>query len=190
MKSSDAAPAMFASNWIRLGFIFATALFCMSIPGSLVEKNTHTFLYGYFSHESLPVKVILSMAIVQPKKVLRPPGEEKLVDKSSNAEHVTSIAINFLKSLGNKRGIKPKKVALQGQRYVVELEIGKNKNAVVQIEVATREIKEYEIQKKEKEASSLGLPLSPKTLIMICGITVVLYVVLEFVNVSAILFGR
>jgi hypothetical protein len=138
----------------------------------------------------LCVKVILSMVMAQPKKVLRPPGEEKLGEKLPNAEHVTSIAIEFLKGLGNKRGVKPKKVALQGQRYVVELEIGKNKNAVVQIEVATREIKEYEIQKKEKEASGMGLPLSPKTLLMICGITVLLYLVLEFVNVSNILFGR
>lgn len=130
------------------------------------------------------------MAIAQPKKVLRPAGEEKLVEKSPNAEHVTSIAIGFLKSLGNKRGVKPKKVALQGQRYVVELEVGKNKNAVVQIEVATKEIKEYEIQKKEKESVGLSLPLSPKTLIIICAISVGLYVLLEFVNVSAVLFGR
>jgi len=138
----------------------------------------------------MSVKVILSMAIPQPKKILRPPSEEKLVDRSPNAEHVTSIAIAFLKSLGNKRGVKPKKVALQGQRYVVELEIGKNKNAVVQIEVTTKEIKEYEIQKKEKESAGLSLPLSPKTLIIVCAISVALYIVLEFVNVSAVLFGR
>jgi len=130
------------------------------------------------------------MAIAQQKKVLRSPNEEKALEKSPNAEHVTSIAIGFLKELGNKRGVKPKKVSLQGQRYVVELEIGKNKNAVVQIEVATREIKEYEIQKKEKEESSSRLPLSPKTLIIVCGISLALYFVLEFLNVSAMLFGR
>jgi hypothetical protein len=130
------------------------------------------------------------MALAQQKKVLRPQGEEKTVDKSPNAENVTSIAINFLKELGDKHGVKPKKVSLQGQRYVVELEIGKNKNAVVQIEVASREIKEYEIQKKEKEESGAGLPLSPKTLVIVCGLMVGLYLILEFIHVSAILFGR
>jgi hypothetical protein len=126
------------------------------------------------------------MAVAQQKKILRTPGEER----TPNAEHVTSIAIDFLKTLGNKRGIRPRKVSLQGQVYVVELGIGNDKTAVVQIEVQTREIKEYEIKTKEKEESGLNLPLSPKTLIMIFGISVVTYLFLEFINVPGILFGR
>ena len=126
------------------------------------------------------------MAIAQQKKILRPPAELR----APNAENVTSIAIDFLKTLGNKRGIKPKKVSLKEQVYTVELDIGKDKTAVVQIEVQTREIKEYEIQKKEKEESAFSLPLSPKSLIMIFGVSVAVYFVLEFINVSGVLFGR
>ena len=122
----------------------------------------------------------------QQKKILRTSVEGKL----PNAEHVTSIAIDFLKTLGNKRGIKPKKVSLQGAVYIVELDIGKDKTAVVQIEVQTREIKEYEIKTNEKEESGLGLPLAPKTLIMTFAISVIAYLLLEAINVPSILFGR
>jgi len=45
--------------------------------------------------------------------------------KTLNAQQVTSIAMAFLKSLGHKRGIKPKHVFIENQRYVVEAEIGK-----------------------------------------------------------------
>jgi len=122
----------------------------------------------------------------QQKKILR----TSIEGKPPNAEHVTSIAIDFLKTLGNKRGIKPKKVSLQGEAYTVELDIGKDKTAVVKIEVLNREIKEYEIRTKEKEESGLGLPLAPKTLIMIFSISVITYLLLEAINVPSILFGR
>jgi hypothetical protein len=126
------------------------------------------------------------MAVEQQKKILRTSMEGKL----PNAEHVTSIAIDFLKTLGNKRGIKPKKVSLQGAVYIVELDIGKDKTAVVQIEVQTREIKEYEIKTNEKEESGLGLSLAPKTLVMTFAISVIAYLFLEAINVPSILFGR
>ena len=126
------------------------------------------------------------MAVAQQKKILRPPSE----GRPPNAENVTSIAIDFLKTLGNKRSIKPKKVSLQGQMYTVELEIGNDKTAVVQIEMQTREIKEYEIKTKEKEESALSLPLSPKSLILIFGVSAAVYFVFELLNISSILFGR
>jgi phage anti-repressor protein len=122
----------------------------------------------------------------QQKRIVRPPGEAK----PPNAEHATSIAIEFLKALGNKHGIKPRKVSLQGQAYAVELDVGKDKTAVVQIEAQTREIKEYEIKMKEKEESGLNLPFSPKLLVMIFGVSAVVYFVFEFLNVSGLLFGR
>jgi hypothetical protein len=122
----------------------------------------------------------------QQKKIIRPSAE----GRPPNAEHVTSIAIEFLKALGNKHGIKPRKVSLQGQTYTVELDVGKEKTASVQIEAQTREIKEYEIKTKEKEESGLNLPLSPKMLIMIFGISALVYLVFEFLNVSGVLFGR
>jgi hypothetical protein len=128
------------------------------------------------------------MAITQQqqKKIIRPPTEVK----PPNAEHATSIAIEFLKALGNKHGIKPKKVSLQGQMYTVELDVGKDKTAAVQIEAQTREIKEYEIKTKEKEESALNLPLSPKTLIIIFGISAAVYFIFEFLNISGMLFGH
>lgn len=122
----------------------------------------------------------------QQKKMIQPPTEGGL----PNAEHVTSRAIVFLKALGNKHGIRPRKVSLQGQMYVVELDVGKDKSATVQIEVQTREIKEYEIKNKEKEEGGFNLPLSPKTLIMIFGISAVVYLVFGFLNVSGLLLGR
>jgi phage anti-repressor protein len=126
------------------------------------------------------------MAVTQQKKILRTPVE----GRPPNAENVTSIAIDFLKTLGNKHGIKPKKVSLQGQTYIVELEIGKDKTAMVQIEMQTREIKEYEIKTKEKEESALGLPFSPKALIVVFGVSAAVYFVFELLNISSILFGR
>ena len=122
----------------------------------------------------------------QQEKIQRTPADKK----PPNAEHVTSIAVDFLKILGNKRGIRPKKVSLQGEVYVVELEIGKEKTAVVQIEVQTREIKEYEIKTVEKEESGIGLPFSLKTLIMIFGISAITFLLLEAINVPSIFPGH
>jgi hypothetical protein len=122
----------------------------------------------------------------QQKKIIQPPTE----GGPPNAEHVTSRAIIFLKALGNKHGIRPRKVSLQGQMYVVEMDVGKDKSATVQIEVQTREIKEYEIKNKEKEEGGFNLPLSPKTLIMIFGISAVVYLVFGFLNISGLLLGH
>jgi hypothetical protein len=122
----------------------------------------------------------------QQKKIIRLPAEAK----PPNAEHVTSIAIEFLKALGNKHGIRPRKVSLQGQMYTVELDVGKDKTAAVHIEAQTREIKEYEIKTKEKEESGLNLPFSPRMLIIYFGISVAVYFIFEFLNVSGVLFGR
>lgn len=122
----------------------------------------------------------------QQKKIMRPPAE----GKPPNAENVTSIAVEFLKALGNKHGIRPRKVSLQGQMYTVELDVGKDKTAAVHIEAQTREIKEYEIKTKEKEESGLNFPFSPKVLVMIFGVSAVVYFVFEFLNVSGLLFGR
>lgn len=122
----------------------------------------------------------------QQKKIIRAPMEVK----PPNAENVTAFAIEFLKTLGNKRGIKPRKVSLQGQTYVVELDVGKDRAAVVRIEAQAREIKEYEITVKEKEESGFNLPLSPKTLVLVFGVSAAVYFIFELVNLSGILFGH
>ena len=128
----------------------------------------------------------MTVARQQQEKITQPLVEEK----PPNAEHATSIAVKFLKMLGNKHGVKPRKVSLQGSVYTVELDVGKDRAAIVQIEAQTREVKEYEIKTKEKEESGLNLPLSPKTLIVVFGISAAVYLIFGFLNVSGMLFGR
>jgi hypothetical protein len=105
--------------------------------------------------------------------------------KNPNAERVTLIALDFLKRLGNKRDLKPEKVSLQGERYVAEIKV-KKRTAIVQIDRTTEEIKEYEIKSETEEAPSFS-PLSPKTLLIICGIVILLYIVLSLLGVQSFL---
>jgi len=59
--------------------------------------------------------------------------EEEEKTQLLNAEEVTLIATRFLRRLGNRHGLKPIKASLQGERYVVEVEL-KKKIATVQID--------------------------------------------------------
>jgi hypothetical protein len=128
----------------------------------------------------------MTVAQQQQEKISQPPVE----GKSLNAEHATSIAVEFLKTLGNRCGVKPRKVSLQELIYIVELDVGKDKTATVQIDAQTRDVKEYEIKTKEKEESGLNLPLSPKTLIIFFSVSAAVYLIFEFLNVPGLLFGR
>ena len=67
-----------------------------------------------------------------------------------NAEVVTTMTTSFLKRLGHKGGLKPKRVSLEGEVYTVEVET-KRFTAVVRVGAATREIKEYDVQPKSEE---------------------------------------
>jgi hypothetical protein len=95
-----------------------------------------------------------------------------------NAEAVTSIATGFLRRIGHKSGLKPKRVSLEEDIYTVEIEM-KKLTAVVQIDSKTHEIKAYEIQSKGEEASSFSI--SPKTMIITFGVSAGVYVTLYFV---------
>ena len=66
-----------------------------------------------------------------------------------NAEVVTTMTTSFLKRLGHKGGLKPKRVSLEGDVYTVEVET-KKFMAVVRIGATTREIKEYDVQPKSE----------------------------------------
>ncbi len=66
-----------------------------------------------------------------------------------NAEVVTTMTTSFLKRLGHKSGLKPKRVSLEGDVYTVE--VGKKFTAIVQVSAETREIKEYDVQPKAEE---------------------------------------
>jgi len=119
----------------------------------------------------------LSAAALQkkPVSVVTPvsPQEKKL-----NAETVTAIATSFLKRIGNKGSLKPKRVALEGGIYTVEVEM-KKLTALVRIDSETREITEYEIQRKGEEASFTFI--SPKIIMVMFGISAAIHVALHFV---------
>jgi hypothetical protein len=106
---------------------------------------------------------ILTSASAQPKEL--------------NAESVTAIATSFLKRIGHKGGLKPKRVSLEEDVYTVEVEM-KRLAAIVQVDAKTHEIKAYEIQPKGEEASSLAV--SPKNLVITFGVSAGAYVTLYF----------
>ncbi|UCG36486.1 MAG: hypothetical protein JSV64_07755 [Candidatus Bathyarchaeota archaeon] len=106
--------------------------------------------------------------------------------KPLNAQQVTSIAFTFLKSLGHKRGIKPKRVFVENQRYAVEAEIGKQLVAKVQVDMITSEIKEYSIEKKAEEAP-VSLPVEPKAMLLMFSISVLVSLTFAALDVGAFL---
>ena len=94
-----------------------------------------------------------------------------------NAETVTTIATSFLKRIGHKSGIKPKRVSLEEGIYIIEVEM-KKLLAIVRIDSETHEIKEYEIQPKGEETSFVSI--SPKIIAVTFGISAAVYVALYF----------
>jgi hypothetical protein len=97
--------------------------------------------------------------------------------KKLNAEVVTTMVTGFLKRLGHKGGLKPKRVSLEGEVYTVEVEL-KKFTAVVRVGAETREIREYDVQPKGEEGSFL--PISPKSLLTVFIISAVVNVGLYF----------
>lgn len=98
--------------------------------------------------------------------------------KTLNAETVTTIATGFLKRIGHKGGLKPKRVSLEEGIYTVEVEM-KKLAAIVRVDAETHEIREYEIQAKGEETPFISI--SPKIIMAIFGISAAAYFVLYFV---------
>jgi hypothetical protein len=98
--------------------------------------------------------------------------------KTLNAETVTTIATGFLKRIGHKGGLKPKRVSLEEGIYLVEVEM-KKLAAIVRVDAETHEIKEYEIQAKGEEAPFISI--SPKIIMVMFAVSAVAYIVLYFV---------
>jgi hypothetical protein len=96
--------------------------------------------------------------------------------KELNAEAVTTMTTAFLKRLGHKGGLKPKRVSLEGEVYTVEVET-KKFTAVVRIGAGTREIKEYEVQPKSEESS---FSFSPKLLLTVLAVSAIVSAALYF----------
>ncbi len=91
-----------------------------------------------------------------------PTGEISKFD----AENATAMTVDFLIRLGYKGNWLPLKVSLDGELYIVEMVLQK-KTAKVQINSATKEIKEYEFQEAESEGKS---PINSKGLILLIGV--------------------
>lgn len=103
--------------------------------------------------------------------------------KPPDAERITMTAVNFLKRLGNKRSIRPMRVSREGEVYIVEVGLKKG-NAVVQINAETYAVDEYEIT--EEGGSSFSLPLSPKTMLFVCGIATLLFFVFSLLGLQSL----
>ncbi len=97
--------------------------------------------------------------------------------KPLNAETVTAIATGFLKRIGHKSGLKPKRVSLEETLYMVEVEM-KKLIAIVRVDAETHEIKEYEIQPKGEETPFVSI--SPKAMAFMFGISAAVYIGLHF----------
>ncbi len=118
------------------------------------------------------------MAVVLEKKNAMPVISASVQARALNAENVTNIALNFLKRIGNKGGLKPKRVTLEENLYVVEVEM-KKFSAVIRVDSESHEIKGYEIQPKAEESSPLSI--SPKVLLVIFGVSAAVHVLMNFV---------
>ena len=90
-----------------------------------------------------------------------------------NAEVVTTMTTSFLKRLGHKGGLKPKRVSLEGEVYTVEVDT-KKFTAVVRVGAETREIIEYDVQSKSEE--SFFSSCSPKPLLIVFVISAIVNV--------------
>jgi hypothetical protein len=98
--------------------------------------------------------------------------------KELNAEAVTAMSAAFLKRIGHKGALKPKRVSLEGELYTVEVEL-KKFTATVKVDTVTRQIKEYDVQPKSEESSLSSL--SPKTLMTMIIVSSIVNVGLYFV---------
>jgi hypothetical protein len=104
-----------------------------------------------------------------------PAGEISKFD----AENATSMTIDFLKRLGYKGSWLPLKVSLDGELYVVEM-VFQKKTAKVQINSATKDIKEYEFQEAEGESKS---PLKSKGVILLIAVIGIAVLSAKFLGV-------
>jgi len=98
-----------------------------------------------------------------------------------DAERVTWLAQGFLNRLGYKRAmLRPKKVSLEGEKYLVEVDVEK-RTATVQVDLATGEIKGFQIE----ESGESTFPLSRGVMLLIAGgvgIVVAALVVLKLIG--------
>jgi len=103
-------------------------------------------------------------------------SSDESVPKALDAEEVTTIATTFLRRIGHKGHLNPKRVSMEEDLFTVEVETKKS-TAVVKISVLTREIKEYDVTPKSEESSS---SVNPKFIITVSIISSVVCAALYF----------
>jgi hypothetical protein len=109
--------------------------------------------------------------------------ETETIKRRLDAERVTLLAEGFLNRMGYKRAmIHPKKATLEGEKFLVEVEVNK-KTATVQIDLATGEIKGYQIE----ESGESNFPLSRGTLLLLAGSIGIVAVALVAVKLLGII---
>jgi len=96
--------------------------------------------------------------------------------KALDAEEVTTIATTFLKRIGHRGSLNPKRVSVEEDLFTVEVEM-KKFTATVKISALNREIREYDVQPKTEEAPS---SFSPKLIMTVTVISVIVCVGLFF----------
>jgi hypothetical protein len=96
--------------------------------------------------------------------------------KALDAEEVTTIATTFLKRIGHRGSLNPKRVSVEEDVFTVEIEM-KKFTATVKISALNREIREYDVQPKNEEAPS---SFSPKLIITVAIISVIVCAGLYF----------
>jgi len=94
--------------------------------------------------------------------------------KALDAEEVTTIATIFLRRIGHKGKLQPKRVSMEEDLFTVEVEMKKH-NAIVKVSVLTREIKEYDVTPKNEEGAA---SLNPRFIITVSIISAVVCAVL------------
>jgi hypothetical protein len=130
------------------------------------------------------------MAMVSEKAPVAPtvPQRPPVRSRPLNAQDVTIGAVAFLGTLGYKKGVNPKRVFVENNRYVVEADIGSKLLASVQIDIATKEIKEYSIEEKPEE-ERIGMPIDLKAILLILGESAAVYVLLTLIDLPSLLQG-
>jgi hypothetical protein len=96
--------------------------------------------------------------------------------RALDAEEVTTIATTFLKRIGHRGNLNPKRVSVEEDLFTVEVEM-KKFSATVKISALTREIREYDVQPKSEEAPS---SFSPKLIMTVAIISAIVCVGLYF----------
>ncbi len=97
-------------------------------------------------------------------------------EKEVSAELVTTLAAGFLRRIGHKGGLKPKRVSVEGDLYTVEVEL-KQFTATVKVDATNQQVTEYDVQPKSEESALSNLaPKTLLTMIIVSGmVTVGLY---------------